>query len=198
MQNIEWSSIDWTQTSADIAALLGTGVHAVARARRTFAPHTCRTRADIDWSSVDWSRRTKDIAADLGVDACTVSTARGVYAADTKRKHHRAHAPALALTSEQVEQAHRALGDIYAPDAYDTLCRLLGFEPPETPHARGVICDERLLIAQKLHGYDPETRTVLLSTLRQLRGRDLGALGELLSDAPASIYDVDDAAAGTQ
>ena len=120
MQNIEWSSIDWTQTSADIAALLGTGVHAVARARRTFAPHTCRTRADIDWSSVDWSRRTKDIAADLGVDACTVSTARGVYAADTKRKHHRAHAPALALTSEQVVQANRPLADTSALDAYAT------------------------------------------------------------------------------
>lgn len=156
--DIDWSSVDWTQTSADIAALLGTGVHAVARARRTFAPHTCRTRADIDWSSVDWSKRTKDIAAALGVDACTVSTARGVYARDTKRKHRRAHAPALTLTAEQVEQAHRALGDIRAPGAYDTLCRLLGFEPPETPRAHGVICDDRL-----------------------------GALGELLSDAPASM-----------
>lgn len=81
----DWSDVDWTFSTEDIARQVGCGKTTVCRARRRLAPHTVRPRGrkSFDWSKVDWKLSTCEIVKITGQMQPTVSHARRRHAPET-------------------------------------------------------------------------------------------------------------------
>lgn len=75
MSKIDWSSIDWTMRSSDIARLLNVTIDAVSRRRRQLASDTLSHRFR-DWQNIDWSKTNKKLAAELGKAYNTIAKKR--------------------------------------------------------------------------------------------------------------------------
>lgn len=84
LNRIDWATVDWSQSTSEIAKKLGLSGVAVSIARRKHAPDTIRFhRMAIPaetWRDVDWSMRTTDIARKLGCSVSSVSAARRRHA----------------------------------------------------------------------------------------------------------------------
>lgn len=78
-----WSEIDWSQSTTQIACKLGCSIEYVSVVRKKYAPSTIRERKKIDWLSVDWSKSTKELAKELGIKSYNLSAARRKYAPET-------------------------------------------------------------------------------------------------------------------
>lgn len=75
MSKIDWSSVDWTMRSSDIARLLNVTIDTVSRRRRQLASDTL-LRQFRDWHNVDWSKTNKQLAIELGKSYNTVAKHR--------------------------------------------------------------------------------------------------------------------------
>ena len=82
-QKYNWSEIDWSQSTTQIACKLGCSIEYVSVVRKKYAPSTIRERKKIDWLSVDWSKSTKELAKELGIKSYNLSAARRKYAPET-------------------------------------------------------------------------------------------------------------------
>lgn len=125
---IDWSSVDWSLPSRQIADILDVMTSVVTAARRRLAPHTLRSTKSrsIDWSAVDWRRPTSEIAASLGVEVAAVSLARGRLAPETLRPYTRRRTGAdKALEAFGAIDTSGALDLPGVPEAVATLRRLL-------------------------------------------------------------------------
>ena len=88
---LDWSKIDWTQSTSVIAQQTGIAQPTVSQQRRKHAPDTIgrdftgktAKRTFHDWSKVDWSKPTSVIAHELGVNQSHVSKARMMHAPKT-------------------------------------------------------------------------------------------------------------------
>jgi DNA-binding CsgD family transcriptional regulator len=81
---LDFSSMDWSKSSIELAKENGLSVETFKRQRRRHAPETVKPAAKIiDWSIVDWSKTSREIAHDLSVPKSTVTQARHIYAPDT-------------------------------------------------------------------------------------------------------------------
>jgi hypothetical protein len=85
-----WRSVDWSQTTAQIAVELGVTSARVSQVRKKLSPETFNRVTQgqrLDWTGVDWQRMTnRTIAEVLGTSANTISSYRRRYAPDTARK----------------------------------------------------------------------------------------------------------------
>ena len=75
MSKIDWSSVDWTMRSIDIARLLNVTIDTVSRRRRQLASDTLLHQFR-DWQNVDWSKTNKQLAIELGKSYDTVAKHR--------------------------------------------------------------------------------------------------------------------------
>lgn len=75
MSKIDWSSVDWTMRSSDIAKLLNVTIDAVSRRRRQLANDTLSHRFR-DWQNIDWSKTNKQLATELGKAYNTIAKKR--------------------------------------------------------------------------------------------------------------------------
>lgn len=75
MSKIDWSSVDWTMRSSDIARLLNVTIDTVSRRRKQLAGDTLSHRF-MDWHNVDWSKTNKQLAIELGKSYDTVAKHR--------------------------------------------------------------------------------------------------------------------------
>lgn len=86
---VDWSRVDWSLTSVEIARITGYTLTRVTEFRRTHAPETRRHSfgkrgLNIDWKGLDWSERSKDLAAKLGVGLSLVCIQRRKHAPETR------------------------------------------------------------------------------------------------------------------
>ena len=65
MTKIDWSLVDWSMRTSDIANRLNVCNDTVSRRRRRLAPETIHTQYR-DWDKVDWTKSNRQIAAELG------------------------------------------------------------------------------------------------------------------------------------
>lgn len=75
----DWSKVDWSKRTNDIAKRLKCSASMVSIARRQYAPDTLSSRGSkphIDWSKVDWSMKQADIARAHGITRQAVWTKR--------------------------------------------------------------------------------------------------------------------------
>src|SRR3990167_1911279 len=88
---LDWSKIDWTQSTSVIAQQTGIAQPTVSQQRRKHAPDTIgrsfvgktAKRTFHDWGNVDWSKSTSVVARELGADPSHVSKARLIHAPET-------------------------------------------------------------------------------------------------------------------
>ena len=67
--NIDWSKVDWSKSSKEIAQLFGTTTETASRYRRKHAPNTVKEsplRGTI-WENLDWSKSNQEVAEQLGI-----------------------------------------------------------------------------------------------------------------------------------
>lgn len=86
----DYSLIDWSKTTDQIAAELGIRRGNASRLRRKHAPNTIgqhqnksKIKYRVDWKKVDWNKKTKQIALDLSVPYESVNQARRKHAPET-------------------------------------------------------------------------------------------------------------------
>jgi hypothetical protein len=87
-KRIDWTAVDWTQTTAALARSMGLHVNHVGKQRSIYAPDTVRktTRPrGVDWSVIDLSRPARAIADQLGVSIHAVYHQQRKQRAE---KHH--------------------------------------------------------------------------------------------------------------
>jgi hypothetical protein len=88
----DYSLLDWSKSTDDLAAELGMAKSNVSRLRREFAPKTIdksnknKLKYKVDWFMVDWSKRNIDIAADLNIPKETIAQKRQKFAANTIKR----------------------------------------------------------------------------------------------------------------
>jgi hypothetical protein len=91
----DYSLVDWSKATKDIALELNMFESNVSRLRRKHAKNTInqnknadKIKYNIDWSKVFWTKKTKEISLDLSVPYNTVSQMRRVYAPETIKRRN--------------------------------------------------------------------------------------------------------------
>jgi len=86
----DWSVVDWSLSSFELADLFETQVSYISRQRAKFAPETLgqnvgKKRIKVDWFMVDWTLKNKDIAEKIGCNPSLVSQKRKLFKPETLR-----------------------------------------------------------------------------------------------------------------
>lgn len=104
---IDWSRVDWSLPTSDIARQLGVRCPTVSKARRRLAPQTVHQTPD--WATVDWSMPTATIAAVMRTSRSAAVEARRTYAPQTLLEAlPRGARPTKVLVSAQAASVARA------------------------------------------------------------------------------------------
>ena len=88
----DYSLIDWSKSTTELAAELNIKKSNLSRLRSQFAPKTIdksnknKLKYKVDWFMVDWSKRNIDIAAELNIPKETVAQKRQKFAANTIKR----------------------------------------------------------------------------------------------------------------
>jgi hypothetical protein len=88
----DYSLIDWSKSTTELAAELNIKKSNLSRLRRQFAPKTIdksnknKLKYQVDWFMVDWSKRNIDIAAELNIPKETIGQKRQKFAANTIKR----------------------------------------------------------------------------------------------------------------
>jgi hypothetical protein len=89
----DYSLLDWSRKTSDLAKELNMTEGNVSRLRRKHAKETInqnknkdKVKYNIDWAKVDWSKKTKQISLDFSIPYETVNQARRRYAPETIKK----------------------------------------------------------------------------------------------------------------
>lgn len=80
---IDWSTVDWSKSGAELSRSLGVDQIYLAHRRREYAPLTRKKRPLIDWKKIDFGRPTSVIAKEIGCSRESVSIARRKHAPQT-------------------------------------------------------------------------------------------------------------------
>ena len=89
----DYSLIDWSRKTSDLAKELGITEGNLSRLRRKYAKETInqnknkdKIKYKVDWLKVDWSKKTKQISLDLSVPYETVNQMRRKHAPQTIKR----------------------------------------------------------------------------------------------------------------
>ena len=88
----DYSLIDWSKSTTELAAELNITKNNLSRLRREFAPKTIdksnrnKLKYKVDWFMVDWSKKNIDLASELKVPKETIAQKRQKFAANTIKR----------------------------------------------------------------------------------------------------------------
>ena len=88
----DYSLIDWSKSTTELAAELNIKQSNLSRLRSQFAPKTIdksnknKLKYTVDWFMVDWSKRNIDLAAELNIPKETIAQKRQKFAANTIKR----------------------------------------------------------------------------------------------------------------
>lgn len=77
----DWSKVDWSKSSKELAQIYNMTPSNISRIRSRFAPETLikhneTRKSKIDWFGINWYKKTSQIAKETGMSASYVSRKR--------------------------------------------------------------------------------------------------------------------------